>query len=52
MPLCNLLPKKTEWPEKLRNLIEECPVDVHQHMKFPVEWTELPFWKLNNIMIR
>ena len=38
--------KKTEWPEKLRDLIEECPVDVHQHMKFPVEWTEIPFWKL------
>lgn len=38
--------KKTEWSRRLFELTDECPVDIHQHMKFPVEWTKIPFWKL------
>lgn len=34
------------WSQKLCDLIKECPLDVHHHMKFPVDWDQIPFWAI------
>ena len=35
---------KSDWKEKLRNTLEQCPFDIHTHMNFPVDWDKLEFW--------
>lgn len=34
------------WSQKLRVLMKECPLDIHHHMKFPVDWDDIPFWDI------
>lgn len=35
-----------DWIKNLRVVLEDCPVDIHQHMKFPENWTDIEFWKI------
>lgn len=36
-----------DWIKNLRTVLAGCPVDIHQHMKFPENWTEIEFWKIS-----
>lgn len=35
---------KSEWPNKLQALIQDCPLDSTTTMGFPEAWFEAPFW--------
>jgi abortive infection bacteriophage resistance protein len=43
--LC-LFTNTPSWSERLYTLLQTCPVDIHQHMKFPEHWHCIPFWRL------
>lgn len=34
----------TSWATELSSHLADCPLDVHTHMKFPLDWQTLPFW--------
>lgn len=36
---------QTQWPKRLASTLESCPLDIHQHMCFPYDWEEMPFWQ-------
>lgn len=35
------------WHKQIQPLLDTCPLDPYLHMKFPVNWLELPFWQTN-----
>jgi len=34
------------WSKRLSELLSKCPLDIHEHMKFPENWEEIPFWDI------
>ncbi|WP_462325580.1 Abi family protein [Desulfoplanes sp.] len=52
-PYCNLaivfaflcsFTNASSWNVRLAELLEECPLDIHEHMGFPRKWQEISFW--------
>ena len=35
------------WSQRLSDLLQECPLDIHEHMSFPEGWETIPFWRIN-----
>lgn len=42
--LLNTIVNKSRWNIRLKEHIRSCPLDVIQHMSFPVDWDKLPYW--------
>lgn len=40
--------RNATWSKKLHSLLQECPLDIHQHMMFPDDWDEIPFWRITH----
>lgn len=34
----------SSWATELAGHLQTCPLNVHTHMKFPIDWQALPFW--------
>lgn len=41
-----LINEKSQWPIRLKALMDEWPLDIHTHMGFPKDWHTLPFWQV------
>jgi len=38
--------QKSNWPIRLKALMDDWPLDIHTHMGFPKDWHTLPFWQV------
>lgn len=43
-----LFTNQPTWSQKLHKLIQDCPLDIHRHMKFPADWDRIPFWNIHS----
>lgn len=52
-PYCNLamafaflssFTNASSWNVRLAELLEQCPLDIHEHMGFPRRWQKICFW--------
>ena len=34
------------WSKRLFELLQGCPLNIHEHMAFPDEWETIPFWRI------
>lgn len=34
------------WSKRLSILLNECPLDIHEHMEFPADWEKIGFWDI------
>jgi len=35
-----------KWSERLYELLQECPLNIHTRMAFPDGWEKIPFWRI------
>lgn len=44
LALLKTIVNKSKWNIRLKEHIRSCPLDVVQHMSFPVDWDKFPYW--------